>query len=96
MTFKNQSAQTLFDSIKTFAENVPVYNLAKDLRAAGLSVPSDVADDRMLKNLVGDLLKELAKVQAAEVQADAELAESESEPEVQAYAEADSESEPEA
>lgn len=75
MTLKNQTAQTLFDSIKTFAENVPVYNLAKDLRAAGLSVADDVPDDRMLKNLVGDLLKELAMVQAAEAEAAAKESE---------------------
>ncbi len=90
MTLKNPTAQTLFDSIKTFAENVPVYNLAKDLRAAGLSVPDDVADDRMLKNLVGDLLKELAMVQAAEVEAAAK------EDDADLEAESDPESEPEA
>jgi hypothetical protein len=66
LKFSNPTAQILFDSIKTFAENVPVYNLAKDLRAAGLPVAADVPDERFVKSLVGDMLAELVKVNEAE------------------------------
>lgn len=74
MKLSNPRAQGLFDSIKTFAENVPVYNLAKDLRAAGIAVSRETPDERMMTNQVGTLLQELAAMEAAEQEAAAQEA----------------------